>query len=50
MKSKPRTKAGDGGGNLVKIITAYIPMNRIPRRFEGNIRKYAVEGRVTARR
>jgi hypothetical protein len=48
LNCKPSTKPGDAGSKPMKVSTANIPVNRIPRRFEGNIGKYAVVGSVTA--
>jgi hypothetical protein len=46
--SKGRNE-NEAGGEPVKVITTSIPVNRMARRLEGNIGKYAVVGSVTAR-
>jgi hypothetical protein len=47
-KSKPNKKSSEAGSKPVKVITPNIPVNRMARRLEGNIGKYAVVGSVTA--
>jgi hypothetical protein len=46
---KPSKKPAEGGGKPVKVITTNIPVNRMARRLDRNIRKYAVVVSVTAR-
>jgi hypothetical protein len=49
LKSKPSKKPAEAGSKLVKVTTTNNPVNRMDRRLEGNIRKYAVLGSVTTR-
>jgi hypothetical protein len=48
-KSMSDKKSAESGGKLAEVITTNNTVNRMDRRLEGNVGKYAVVGSVTAR-
>jgi hypothetical protein len=48
-KRKPTKKPAEAGSKIVKPTTTNNPVNRMARRLEGNIGKYAVVGSILAR-